>query len=315
MPFSTAHVTTDDAARLIGSLVAHGDLGGVAEVGGDGRGLVRLPYGECVLSPKRGRLTVIAAAVDVVSLERVRETIAGHLVRSGGADGLVVAWSAPVAGDEIRIIDPVVEDYLLANCAPADDVQRELIAETREATGDAAGMQISLDEGALLTMLVRMTGARRAVEVGVFTGHSSLCIARGLPEDGTILACDVSTEWTAIARRYWERAGVDGRIDLRIGPALETLRALPDEPAFDFAFIDADKPNYPAYYEEIVPRLTPGGLVVLDNVFLGGRVFDPACRQEGVLAMRRVNEMVMADDRVESVMLPVRDGVTLARRR
>nr|BFE82611.1 class I SAM-dependent methyltransferase [Planobispora longispora] len=176
-------------------------------------------------------------------------------------------------------------------------------------------MQISHDEGAFLTMLVRMTGARRAVEVGVFTGYSSICIARGLPADGHLLACDVSTEWTSIAERYWERAGVAGRIELRIAPAIETLRALPAEPEIDFAFIDADKTGYPAYYEELVPRLRPGGLVVLDNVFLGGRVFDPACQDEAAVTMRRVNEIVAGDERVDSVMLPVRDGVTVARRR
>ncbi|WP_241827777.1 O-methyltransferase [Actinopolymorpha singaporensis] len=149
----------------------------------------------------------------------------------------------------------------------------------------------------------------------MFTGYSSLCVARALPADGRLLACDVSEEWTSVAREYWQRAGVADRIDLRIGPALDTLRALPNEPAFDFAFVDADKDNYPAYYEEIVPRLTSGGLVVLDNVFRGGRTFDPAFRDEAVTAIRRVNELVRDDERVESVMLPVRDGVTLARKR
>ncbi|GGL48871.1 O-methyltransferase [Planomonospora parontospora] len=214
------------------------------------------------------------------------------------------------------IIDPGVSDYLLSHCTPADDLLRELAAETREAfPHDIAGMQISHDEGALLTMLVRLTGARQAVEVGVFTGYSSVCIARGLPADGRLLACDVSDEWTSIARRYWERAGLADRIDLRIAPAIETLRALPAEPYIDFAFVDADKVGYPLYYEELVPRLRPGGLIVLDNVLRAGRVLDPACEDEADVAMRRMNETVVADDRVDSVMLPVRDGVTLARRR
>ncbi|WP_228638095.1 O-methyltransferase [Microtetraspora sp. AC03309] len=214
----------------------------------------------------------------------------------------------------MRVLDPVVDDYLLTHCTPADEVLTDLAATTREATGDVAGMQVSHDEGALLTMLVRMSGARRAVEVGVFTGYSSICIARGLPADGRLLACDVSTEWTSIARAHWERAGVADRIDLRIGPALETLRALPAEPVFDFAFIDADKTGYPGYYDEIVPRLAPGGLIVIDNVFLGGRVFDPAFQGEAHRAVRRLNETVVRDERVESVMLPVRDGVTIVRR-
>ncbi|WP_412544368.1 O-methyltransferase [Longispora sp. K20-0274] len=215
----------------------------------------------------------------------------------------------------MRILDPVADEYVATHCTPADDLLRELVAATREATGDTARMQVSADEGAFLTMLVRLVGARRAVEVGVFTGYSSICIARGLPADGHLLACDVNDEWAALAREYWHRAGVADRIELAIGPAADTLRALPAEPDLDFAFIDADKVNYPVYYEEIVRRLRPGGLVVLDNVFLGGRVLDPAYQEEHHRAMRDLNDLVVADERVESVMLPVRDGVTLIRRR
>lgn len=213
------------------------------------------------------------------------------------------------------IIDPAISDYLLAHCTPADDVLRDLAAETRAAFPGAAGMQISHDEGELLTMLVRLTGARTAIEVGVFTGYSAVCIARGLSEGGRLLACDVSEEWTAVARAYWKRAGVAERIDLRIAPAVETLRALPADPVVDFAFIDADKTGYRAYYEEIVPRLRPGGLVVLDNVLRGGRVVRPGEAGADVAAIREVNDLVVADERVESVMLPVRDGVTLIRKR
>src|SRR5215207_983810 len=151
------------------------------------------------------------------------------------------------------IISPDISDYLLAHCTPADDVLRDLAAETRSAHPDAAGMQISHDEGELLTMLVRLVGARYAVEVGVFTGYSAICIARGLPKDGRLLACDVSEEWTGVARRYWARAAVDQLIDLRIAPAIETLRALPPEPEIDFAFIDADKTGFLDYYAELVP--------------------------------------------------------------
>ncbi|MGW7519418.1 O-methyltransferase [Streptomyces sp. NPDC054796] len=212
------------------------------------------------------------------------------------------------------IVNPALHDYLLAHCTPADDVLRDLVEETQQAV-PGTEMQVSHDEGVLLTMLVRLTGARSAVEIGVFTGYSSLCIARGLPEDGRLLACDVSDEWTSIARRYWDRAGATDRIDLRLGPAADTLRALPEEPAVDFAFIDADKVGYPTYYEELVPRMRPGGLIVLDNVLRTGLVVDPSAQDDAVLAIRQTNDTITADARVESVMLPVRDGVTLVRKR
>ncbi|MGI5128444.1 O-methyltransferase [Pseudonocardia sp. CA-107938] len=208
----------------------------------------------------------------------------------------------------------VVSEYLTDHSTPADDVLRDLAAETVQRFPDAAGMQIGPDEGALIGMLVRLVGARTAVEVGVFTGYSGLCIARALQPGGRLLACDVSEEWTSVARRYWARAGVADRIDLRIGPALDTLRALPPDPAIDIAFVDADKSGYPDYYAELVPRLRPGGLLVLDNVLMGGRVLDPGQVDAGTEAVRRLNDVIVADERVESVMLPVRDGVTLARR-
>ncbi|MGX7829276.1 O-methyltransferase [Actinokineospora sp. 24-640] len=213
------------------------------------------------------------------------------------------------------ILSDELSDYLLAHSSPADALLRELAEETARDFPDLLSMQISHDEGEFLTMLVRIAGARRAVEVGVFTGYSSLCIARGLPTDGTLLACDVSEEWTAVARRYWERAGVADRIDLRIAPAIETLRALPSAPELDIAFIDADKVSYPDYYEEIVPRLRPGGLVLLDNVLRGGRVLDPDPADEATAAIMRTNDLVVADPRVDCVMLPLRDGVTIARKR
>ncbi|MFI6072606.1 O-methyltransferase [Actinoplanes sp. NPDC051343] len=206
-----------------------------------------------------------------------------------------------------------ISEYLLAHCTPADDVLRDLAAETRSAFPDQAGMQVSHDEGELLTLLVKLSGARNAVEVGVFTGYSGLCIARGLPADGHLLACDVSEEFTGVARRYWERAGLTGRIELRIAPALDTLKALPGEEAFDFAFIDADKLGYRGYYEELVPRMRPGGLLVLDNVLRGGNVI--AGTRPADIAIREINDAIVADPRIESVMLPVRDGVTLVRKR
>jgi caffeoyl-CoA O-methyltransferase len=215
----------------------------------------------------------------------------------------------------VDIVNPAVSDYLLAHCTPADDLLRDLAAETREAFPEAAVMQVSHDEGELLTMLTRLVGARRAVEVGVFTGYSSICIARGMPGDGHLLACDVSETYTALARRYWKRAGLDGRIELRVAPALETLRALPADPVLDLAFVDADKTGYPLYYEELVTRLRPGGLLILDNVLYGGEVLDPAPPGSAQAAVSGLNEIIVGDARVESVMLPVRDGVTLARRR
>ena len=211
-----------------------------------------------------------------------------------------------------EIIDTEIGHYLLAHCTPADDVLRDLAAETRALFPQAAGMQISHDEGELLTMLVRLSGAAYAVEVGVFTGYSSICIARGLPADGRLLACDVSAEYTSVARKYWVRAAVDEVVELRLGPAVETLRALPREPVVDFAFIDADKVGYPDYYAELVPRLRPGGMLVLDNVLREGRVLRPADAAD--VAISELNDAIVADGRVESVMLPVRDGVTLVRR-
>jgi caffeoyl-CoA O-methyltransferase len=213
------------------------------------------------------------------------------------------------------VSEETVSDYLLAHSSAQDDVLAALAEETSRTFPDVAGMQISADEGALLTMLVRLTGARSAVEVGTFTGYSSICIARGLAEGGRLLACDVSGEWTGMAQRYWERAGIAELIDLRLAPAAETLAALPAEQTVDFAFVDADKESYPTYYEELVARLRPGGLVVLDNVLLGGRVFDEAEQGERVTTMRSLNDRVATDDRVDVVMLPVRDGVTVATRR
>ncbi|MBU2664481.1 class I SAM-dependent methyltransferase [Actinoplanes bogorensis] len=204
-----------------------------------------------------------------------------------------------------------ISDYLLDHCTPADDVLRDLAAETRQSLPAYAGMQISHDEGELLTMLVRLVAPATAVEIGVFTGYSSICIARGLPKGGRLLAFDVSEEFTAVARRYWARAGVDDRIELTLGPALESVRALTGE--IDFAFVDADKTGYPDYYEELVPRMRPGGLIVIDNVLRDGRVLDPV--NDGDVAVSRLNDRIVTDDRVESVMLPVRDGVTLVRKR
>jgi caffeoyl-CoA O-methyltransferase len=169
--------------------------------------------------------------------------------------------------------------------------------------------------GAFMELLVRLCGARRAVEVGTFTGYSALCIARALGPGGRLLCLDTSAEWTAVARRYWERAGVADRIELRLGPGAVTLAGLPREELFDFGFIDADKPGYRTYYEEILARLRPGGLIVCDNVLWGGSVADPAARDDHTEKIRAFNDFVAADQRVERAMIAVGDGLTLARKR
>jgi caffeoyl-CoA O-methyltransferase len=207
-----------------------------------------------------------------------------------------------------------VHDYLVAHAPPLDDVQRDLIAET-EALGGISMMQIAPEQGAFMTLLTRLIGARRAIEVGTFTGYSAISIARGLSDDGTLLCCDVNEEWTAIARKYWERAGVDDKIELRIAPAIETLRSLPAGEQFDLAFIDADKPNYPHYYEEVLTRLRSNGVILVDNTLWGGAVADSKATDDNTTAIRAFNDAVAADDRVESTILTVGDGLTLIRKR
>jgi caffeoyl-CoA O-methyltransferase len=210
---------------------------------------------------------------------------------------------------------PELHAYLVQHGTPPDAVQRDLIEETQRRTGGWALMQVAPEQGAFMTLLARAVGARRAIEVGTFTGYSALCIARGLPEDGRLLCCDVSEEWTGIARSYWERAGVAHKIELRIAPAVETLRALPREPSWDLAFIDADKGSYLDYYEELLPRLRSGGLLLVDNVLWGGHVADPARDDEQTRAIRRFNDHAASDPRVDCVMLPIADGLTLLRKR
>jgi caffeoyl-CoA O-methyltransferase len=211
-------------------------------------------------------------------------------------------------------LSPGLHAYLVAHGTPPDEVQRELIAETAK-LGPIAAMQIAPEQGAFLTLLARLIGAREAVEVGTFTGYSSLAIARGLAPGGRLLCCDVSAEWTALARRAWQRAGVAERVELRIAPALETLRALPEAPRFDLAFIDADKVNYAAYYEEILKRTRAGGLILVDNVLWSGRVIDGAVQDDDTRAIRAFNDFVCADPRVDCTMTSISDGLTLLRKR
>src|SRR3954469_5584314 len=206
-----------------------------------------------------------------------------------------------------------IHEYLVEHGTPPDVVQQRLIARTTQ-LGGVSMMQIAPEQGAFMTMLTRLLGVRNAVEVGTFTGYSALCIARGLADGGHLLCCDVSEEWTAIARDAWDTAGVADRIRLRIAPAIDTLRALPAERTIDLAFVDADKPMYGAYADEILARMRPGGVLLVDNVLGGGAVVDAAATDENTVAIRAFNEWLVADERVETVMLPLGDGLTLARR-
>ncbi|MBR7833838.1 class I SAM-dependent methyltransferase [Actinospica durhamensis] len=217
-------------------------------------------------------------------------------------------------------ITPELHTYLLAHTSPRDEVQNWLIERTAE-LGGVARMQIAPEQGVLLTILARLTRAEVAVEVGTFTGYSSICIARGLAEGGRLICCDISEQWTAIAREAWSRAGVAERIDLRIAPALETLEALPAGEHIDFAFVDADKEPYWEYYSALITRLRPGGILAFDNTFRNGDVVDS--RRAGAGrggdpdpgALHVFNERLVADERVEVVMLPIADGLTVAQKR
>jgi caffeoyl-CoA O-methyltransferase len=216
--------------------------------------------------------------------------------------------------DKFVTLTPEIYSYVVEHGAREDDVLRRLAEET-EKLGDIAIMQIAPEQGAFMHLLVRAIGARRALELGTFTGYSAICVARGLADGGQLVTCDLNGDWTQIARRYFDEAGVADRIDLRLGPALETLRELPDDEPFDFAFIDADKREYPEYYEECLRLLRPGGLIMLDNVLRGGEVLDGANDDPRTLATREVNDRAIADERVDVALLGVSDGITLALKR
>jgi caffeoyl-CoA O-methyltransferase len=211
-------------------------------------------------------------------------------------------------------LSPEVHRYVVAHGTPPDSIQQALIEETA-GLGGIAMMQIAPEQGAFMTLLTRVVGARRAIEVGTFTGYSALAIARGLPDDGKLLCCDVSEEWTSIAGRHWDLAGVADKIELRIGPALDTLRSLPRDESYDLAFIDADKPNYPNYFEELLPRLRRNGVILVDNTLWSGAVIDSSTTDDNTKAIQAFNDMVAADDRVDCVMLAISDGLTLLRKR
>lgn len=212
-------------------------------------------------------------------------------------------------------LDSKLYDYVVAHGHNRDPLLAELAEETARELGPVAGMQIAPEQGTFMAMLARAIGARSAVEVGTFTGYSALCVARALPADGHLLCCDVNKQWTAIAQRYWQRAGVADRITLKLAPALETLRSLPSSSTFDFAFIDADKSNYRNYYDEILKRTRPGGLILIDNMLWNGEVLNPANQTEDTRAIRDLNDFLAHDDRVDVVMLAISDGLTLCRKK
>lgn len=213
-------------------------------------------------------------------------------------------------------LDEALYQYLHDVSLREDPLLKALRDET--SAEPMSNMQIAPDQGQFMAMLARLMGARRCIEVGVFTGYSSLAVGMALPEDGEIIACDVSEKWTDIARKYWKRAGLADRIQLRLAPADQTLQALLDDgesEAFDFAFIDADKVNYEVYYELLIQLIRPGGLIAIDNVLWGGAVINPEKDDEDTRAIRAFNEMLRDDHRVDLSLIPIGDGVTLARRK
>jgi caffeoyl-CoA O-methyltransferase len=209
-------------------------------------------------------------------------------------------------------LTPELAAYLLDHSSPLPLLAMRLIGETA-AMGRVAGMQISPEQGLFLKLIVALTGTRRVLEIGTFTGFSSLMMAYGGAEE--VVCLDISEEFTSVARRYWAEAAFDHLIDLRIGPAVDSLTNLGKDKVFDFVFIDADKENYPTYFEMSLDRLEPGGLIAVDNTLWSGRVLDPSDRSADTVAIRAFNEAVARDDRVETLILPIGDGLTLIRRR
>jgi predicted O-methyltransferase YrrM len=212
-------------------------------------------------------------------------------------------------------LDDRLYDYLVQFGTRESELLRDLRNETAKMPG--AGMQIGPEQGAFMGLLVELIGAKRALEIGTFTGYSSLCIAGAMPADGKLICCDVSEEYTKVARNYWRRAGLESKIELRIGPAVATLDAFieADVAPFDFAFIDADKTNYSNYYDRVMKLVRPGGLIAIDNVLWGGDVANPEENDEDTQAIRAVNEKVRNDERVTLALAPIGDGLTLARKR
>jgi caffeoyl-CoA O-methyltransferase len=211
-------------------------------------------------------------------------------------------------------VSPQILDYVISHSSPPDAVLDELRKETARRFPDWTVLQIGAEQGTFMTLLSQLIAPRRAVEVGTFTGYSSICLARGLAPGGSLLCCDVNADWTSLAREYWQKAGLADRIELRLGPAAGTLRSLPAGASLDLAFIDADKTGYATYWDEIVPRTRAGGIILVDNTFLHGRIFD-ADPDPDARAVRDFNEHALADDRVELAMLSVGDGLLVARKK
>ena len=215
----------------------------------------------------------------------------------------------------LNLSDPLYE-YMLSVSLREPQVLRRLREET--ARDEMARMQVAPEQGQFMALLVELTGARQALEIGVFTGYSALCIAQSLPEEGRLVACDISETWTRTARRYWREAGVEHKIDLRVAPAADTLEALVEQgnaSRFDFAFIDADKANYDLYYERCLQLIRPGGLIAIDNVLWGGAVIDTSDQDADTVAIRALNTKLHGDDRVAISLVPIADGLTLLRKR
>jgi caffeoyl-CoA O-methyltransferase len=213
------------------------------------------------------------------------------------------------------LLPPEIARYVTEHSTPPDAAQRRLIERTAAETGAFAGMQIGSDQGVLLEILTRAVDARLAVEIGTFTGYSSISIARGLADGGRLHCFDLSDEWTSIARAAWQDAGVADRIELHLGPALEYLEPTVGEGPVDFAFVDADKGGYLSYVEFLIPRLRPGGLLCLDNTLWSGAVIDPSRDDDDTRAIRAVNDALVADDRLRVSLVPIGDGLTVCQRR
>ena len=213
----------------------------------------------------------------------------------------------------LSLSDPLYR-YLCRCRSDADNPILDALRKETEALGEDSKMQISQEQGSLLSLLVAATGARSAIEVGTFTGYSSLCIARALPEGGRLICMDESKEWTSIARKYWASAGVEKRIDLRLGAAIPVLQQLDPVMKFDFAFIDADKTEYDAYYELILPRVRPNGLILFDNMLWGGRLGGAPVTEASGRAIDALNHKLASDERVESLLLSIADGIQMCRK-
>jgi caffeoyl-CoA O-methyltransferase len=211
----------------------------------------------------------------------------------------------PMSGD--------LQRYVVEHSSPRDDVLLAVERET-EALGDLSSMQMSAEQGTLFTVLVAAMGVKLAIEVGTFTGYGAVCIARGLAPGGRLICCELDPDRAATARQSLENAGLTDRAEIRVGPAIDTIRALPIDAGIDFAFIDADKPSYADYYEELLPRMRPNGLIAIDNVLWSGRVLEPDPDDENITALRELNDRLASDPRVEVAMAPMADGITFVRK-